>query len=254
MRAGDASDGAERARFVRLLDAAAARAQPVRFWWRDDDAVDATPELERLLALAERFSLPLGVAVIPEPATPALARRLSRAPRAYALQHGWNHANHAPPGAKKVELGDHRPVETILAEIRQGSDRLCALFGEQFLPLLVPPWNRIGRRALVGLDDGGFSRLSLYGPARDRSSVNTHLDIFDWHPTRIPKPRADAYALLCREVERRLQGDAEPIGVLTHHLVHTDESWEFLKDLFDLLTTHPAVEWPDIPTLLAGTC
>jgi hypothetical protein len=253
MRAGNPSGDAERSRFLQLLDAAAARAQPVPFWWRDDDAVDVTPELERLLALAERFSLPLGVAVIPAAATPALARRLSAAPRAYVLQHGWDHANHAPPGAKKMELGDHRPVETVLAELRQGSDRLRRLFGEQFLTVLAPPWNRIGKGVRAGVDASGFSRLTLFGAARNPSSVNTHLDIFDWHPARTPKPPADAYALLCGETDRRLRGDAEPIGILTHHLVHTDESWAFLGDLFALLTTHPAVEWPDIPTLLAGT-
>jgi len=33
------------------------------FWWRDDDAIAATPELDRLLALAQ--DAPIGLAVIP---------------------------------------------------------------------------------------------------------------------------------------------------------------------------------------------
>jgi len=43
-------------------------------WWRDDDVVDATPALDRLLALHEAQRIPLALAVVPARATPALAK------------------------------------------------------------------------------------------------------------------------------------------------------------------------------------
>src|SRR6187455_1473895 len=81
-------------------------------WWRDDDAIVPTEALDRLLALAEKFEAPLHLAVIPEPATPRLAERLSTVSTAFVLTHGWRHQNHAPPDKKKAEFGSHRPAAT----------------------------------------------------------------------------------------------------------------------------------------------
>jgi hypothetical protein len=80
------------------------------FWWRDDDAADCSPALDRLLGLAQAYGVPLSLAVIPALATAALARQLA-GPAAHVsvLQHGFDHANHAPPGEKSMELGLHQP-------------------------------------------------------------------------------------------------------------------------------------------------
>ena len=43
-------------------------------WWRDDDAADATPELDRLLAVQQVHGMPLALAVVPAAATPAARR------------------------------------------------------------------------------------------------------------------------------------------------------------------------------------
>ena len=41
------------------------------------------------------------------------------------------------------------------------------------------------------------------------------------------------------ELERRLAGDPEPIGIMTHHLVHEEASWDFLDELFGLTARAP---------------
>ena len=81
--------------------------------------------------------------------------------------------------------------------------------------------------------DLGLAGLSTFGPApaEDRHQVNTHLDIFEWRPERRPLSRVEAYAVLNLEIERRLTGEDEPIGILTHHLVHAEASWDFLDEL-----------------------
>lgn len=253
MSFNDAEGDAERERFVALLRAAETLSAPIRLWWRDDDAETTTQQLEVLLALARRHDLPLGLAVVPKKATEALAARLAGEDRVSVLQHGWQHKRNSPDGEKKMELGDHRPLAEILAELRLGFERLAALFPERFLPVLVPPWNRISAAVNAAKYEVGLIGLSMFGPqsADDRHWVNTHLDIFDWQGTRGPLSRAAAYAVLCRELERRTAGDREPIGILTHHLIHTPESWAFLEELFGLTAGHPAIEWPPVAKLFA---
>src|SRR5207302_6327062 len=123
------------------LDAWGAAGRSATLWWRDDDAVSATAELDRLLSLAD--GVPLAVAVIPGRATDSLARRLGACPSLSVLQHGWTHTNHAPPEDKKAELGAHRPNAIMLDELAIGWRHLAGLFGAQARPVLTPPWNRM---------------------------------------------------------------------------------------------------------------
>jgi hypothetical protein len=233
------------------LAALEAHGRRVTLWWRDDDAVAPTPALDRLLALAGRFELPLALAVIPAQTGPALAARLAATPRVAVLQHGWQHRNHASRAEKKVELGAHRPVDAVLDELRHGRERLAGLFREQFLPVLVPPWNRIAPGVAAALPSIGLAGLSTYGAAAATNQVNTHLDILAWKPVRRPLSRAEAFSLLAAELERRLAGDDEPLGILTHHLVHDEASWTLLGDLLSLLATHPAATWPLVSSLFS---
>ena len=54
--------------------------RPAELWWRDDDAVDAGPSLDRLLAIVRDTQTPLALAVVPAHATSALAARLADEP------------------------------------------------------------------------------------------------------------------------------------------------------------------------------
>jgi hypothetical protein len=242
--AGDV-DGQMR-RFVGSLDRAAAHGLKIPFWWRDDDAIDATPALEMLIVLARKHNVPLAIAVVPKQATAALAARLADQPNVSVFQHGWRHRNHAPEGEKQMELGDHRPLDVVLSELRLGFTRMVELFSAQFLPVLVPPWNRVSDTIREQRRELGLVGLSTFGTLSlgDPHWINTHLDIFEWRPVRRPLSFSEAYTVLGAEVERRLAGDPEPIGIMTHHLVHEDASWAFLDDLFELTSKHAAIAWP----------
>ena len=244
----DAAGDAARDRVVALLDEAVARSRTIDFWWRDDDAEDATPALDHLLALARSHSLPLGLAVVPKGATGALAARLKSEPSVAVLQHGWAHKNHAAVGEKKIELGGVRPVSEVLKDLGRGFDRLQGLFAEQFLPVLVPPWNRISDAVREARSSLGLAGLSTSGPvpAGEPHQVNVHVDIFAWRPTRRPLSRAEGYERLGIEVERRLAGAPEPLGIMTHHLVHEAASWALLDEMLAMLTEHRATRWPEV--------
>ena len=238
----------------RTLDAFGAAGRVATWWWRDDDAVAATPALDRLLATAP--GVPLALAVIPARADGTLVRRLDGNADARICQHGWNHWNHAPPGAPKAELGAHRPAPYVLGELARGWLALTRLFPTA-LAMLVPPHNRIARDVAAGLPGTGMRGLSTFG-ARKRVpaglvQVNTHVDIMDWN-TRAFAGEGAALGFLVAHLKARLAAAAdpdEPSGVLSHHLAHDRAAWDFLAKLLARLRAHPAARACDPQTLFA---
>ncbi len=223
------------------------------FWWRDDDAQTASAELEWMLDLAQTYDAPLGLAVIPLGMDDTLVSRVRSLDAVAVLQHGFSHENHAPPGEKKMELGMHRPSAVIDLELATGFKALGDAFGEQFLPVLVPPWNRIATSlSAAGLAHLGFAGLSAFGPRLERQAaaglrvVNTHVDIIDWKKgkTFVGAPRA-VEAIVAHLKGRRLGhfDSSEPTGLLTHHLVHDAHCRKFLAQLLGALDEHPAAKW-----------
>ncbi|RFB84856.1 polysaccharide deacetylase [Rhizobium leguminosarum bv. trifolii] len=237
----------------RELDRWQAAGRVARLWLRDDDAIEPTPDLERLLASSGDNEVPLTLAVIPGLTGEALAARLAGEAGVTVAVHGWSHSNHAGPERRKQELGSERPAEIVLGELGDGFRLLQRLHPARFLPVLVPPWNRIDATLIPALPDLGFAALSVYGRARQGGPIpllNTHVDIIDWHGTRGGRSEADLVAELVAELRDRFAGSDEPIGVLTHHLVHDAAAWDFLSALFAATAQHPAVHWSAASALL----
>jgi hypothetical protein len=250
------------------LDAWQGRGAPVEFWWRDDDAGRPAPALARLLALAADLALPLGVAVVPAWLTLEVAEAVHAASGQVAvLQHGFAHLNHEttnPSGERKVrpaECGTARPAQVVLEEVAKGRAALTAAFGSRFLPVFVPPWNRIGPAVLAGLPGAGYQVLSAFGPRAGAEpgpgllQVNCHAEPSAW---REGKRFAGASATLERlraHLTARREGHAdpsEPTGLLTHHRDMDPLCWAFIEELLGRLRAHPAVTFPPLPSLLAA--
>lgn len=222
-------------------------------WLRDDDAVETTPALDRLLERCGAVGVPVGIAAIPAGATPSLMESLERHPCAAVLVHGWAHANHAAAGEKKSEFGAGRSAGIRRTEASRGLDHLRTLYGARVLPLFVPPWNRLGADAPPLLLAAGYRALSGFGyrPSAEAPPgllwLNTHVDLIDWHGTRSAVETAALLDALRRQLADRREGrrdPAEPIGLLTHHRVHDAAIWELLDALLDRLAGHPALAWP----------
>lgn len=222
-------------------------------WLRDDDAVEPTAALDRLLDLTAHHAIPALLAVIPAHAGEPLAARLAPEPGIAVAVHGWAHENHAPDGEKKQELGAHRPAGIVLAELARAKAVIDRLFAGQAALVLVPPWNRIDAALLPALAETGFAALSVFGRAKQATIpiVNTHVDIVDWHGGRSGKDHRGMVRELAAELRwRRETGSREPLGVLTHHLVHDEIAWLFLQGLFEATAGHPACRWASIRDLI----
>ena len=221
-------------------------------WWRDDDAAEATPQLERLLALSATTGVPLALAVVPAQLSTSLVERLADCDELGVLQHGWRHANHAGTGEGGWEQGDHRPLAEVARELALGQERLAAAFGQRFLPVLVPPWNHVSPRVVEALPGAGFTGLSTFRarasavPAPGLVQVNGHCDPITWKEgarfAGTEKALADLIGHLCA----RRTGEADPdeaTGLVTHHLALDEPAWEFVAKLLRRTTAHPAAAW-----------
>ena len=231
------------------------------WWWRDDDAVAATPALDQLLLVAQG---PIALAVIPAKLQPSLAPRLQQNPQAAVLQHGFAHRNEAPAGGRKSEFPDERDLERVAGDLTDGFRTLRDAFGPQFLPVLTPPWNRIGGRAVAILQSIGFIGLTRYLPRsapqiHGVNQVNTHVDVIDWRgsngPVRGFLGESACLDLFIGHLQARRLGtvDAnEPTGILSHHLVHDPATWRFLEKLRDFLANQAAARLLDPSAVFMG--
>lgn len=239
-------------RLLETLDRLATEGRVADLWLRDDDATQPTSALDRLLALSQTYAVPMTLAVIPEPTGEALAKKLSGTTDIDIAVHGWAHKNHAGPDEKKRELGLHRDKEIVLRELEAGFSKLRALHPSRFVPMLVPPWNRIDQDIIDGLNDIGFTALSVYGPEKESpiTLLNTHIDVIDWRGTRGGKD----HDLLFAETADRIsvaQPSGRTTGLLTHHLDHDETVWNFLDRLFSLTANHPGCRWRSSRELIA---
>lgn len=211
-----------------------AEGKELPIWWRDDDAVAVTPALEQLLGLAETLETPVHLAVIPAMAEDGLAADLTTQPLAVPMVHGWAHQNHAPAGAKKAEFG-HPRVEAT-AELALGLARMNTLFPNDNIAFFVPPWNRIDPTLISALPAVGYAGVSTFTarktayPMPGLVQINTHLDPIFWRNGGGLVPPEQLISQLIKLLQDRREGrtDAtEPLGILTHHLVHDAAIWDF---------------------------
>ncbi len=228
------------------------------FWWRDDDAIEHTSRLERLDQLSRKHQVPVSIAVIPARLQGSLPDYLEGRHHFQVLQHGYAHRSHAAKGVKKIELGGERDNDDIAAELQAGFDMLKKAFVSQFVPVLVPPWNRIERRCFDVIKKTGFAGVSSMWareeayPAPGLLQVNTHLDPVKWRHDRGFIHEHTAIRQLYIHLLGRRTGyldEDEPTGILTHHLDQTDNVWDFCDRLFKCFSEHPSVSWLDARTI-----
>ena len=240
------------------LDRWAAMGRQATLWWRDDDAVEATPQLDRLLALCGA-DVPLLLAAIPARVEASLIVRLRRAlPGVAVAVHGIAHENLAAPDAKKSELsGD---PDRLLPKLADARTAIAAAFDRRATPILVPPWNRIAAPLAARVGEAGFRAVSAFNPAKAAelapgvAALNTHVDIVDWRGAATGTPRSFiGAAAMARHLVTHLSARRtgylptdEPTGLLTHHLDHDSDAFDALAALVGVVRAHPAAHWVDV--------
>jgi hypothetical protein len=231
-----------------------AAGEKATLFWRDDDACRRTPQLIQLVETADRAGVPVHLAVIPAKLEKDAITLINASPNTRTLQHGFAHIDHAPKGEGSWELGLHRPLETVLGQLLQGKAILHDAFAKKFLPIIVPPWNRLDEQLIPHLIKNGFVGLSREG---DRSGgrenglnvFNTHCDPIKWKDNARFKGVERVLEDLVGHLRRRRLGKCdrnEPTGLCTHHMDHSEDLWGFLQDYTRLTAEHPATRWASL--------
>jgi hypothetical protein len=226
-------------------------------WWRDDDAVAPTAQLSQLCQMSTSLNLPVHLAIIPKFATSALAELCAQTPELIPLVHGWAHENHTVGQGKKAEFGSMRT--SALSELSSALERMNALFGPRLCKMFVPPWNRITPDVTAALPKLGYAALSTFTPRRARMAtpglvqINTHIDPIFWRKGGGLVPTDMLIETITQTLADRRTGAsdaAEPLGFLTHHLVHDPEIWSFTRACLGTLLeggAHPATLQDTLP-------
>jgi hypothetical protein len=245
-----------------------------RFWVRDDDAIEVTPQLRRLQQLADLHGVQVGLAVIPANLRQDLADLLQADPRHFMpMCHGWAHVNHGVPG-DPGEFGESRPIEDAVDDARKAFAAFRSHFPEQPV-VFVPPYGRIAGRVAAHLPQIGFAALSN-GPsigvarlarlngltnalprspfiAASGSHLDVHIDPIDW-VRKTARGEAEVVKALLGELRMRRKrhvAPALPIGILTHHLVHDEAIWRICDGMIECLQREACVRFVEPGSLVA---
>jgi hypothetical protein len=237
-------------RLLEELDAWSAAGRTARFWWRDDDASAPSPQLSRLLGLADDLKVVVALGVVPKHAEPSLARFLAGW-RCCVWQHGWTHKSH-----KSGEFGDGRTLNAMVEDVLTGQHRMDDLFGSDgWQRVFVPPWHLVTlpfKSVLPALGYRGISTGEPLTSALDHVvEVAAEIDVMDWRVRAISTERTLEDALLARLRKRRADGaqTSRSLGLLTHHLAFDDAAWDAVSRLLRLLRSHEAVAFVKPSTL-----
>ena len=218
------------------LDAAA---EPITFFFRDDDAGWEDAALLQLLDVFEECGAPIDLAAIPESLDISLADELSKRLERTAVrvhQHGRRHVNHQRDG-RRCEFGSDRSYVQQHTDIVAGKAKLLDLFAT-IDPIFTPPWNRCTEATAACLAELSFRVLSCDTtasvhavPGLDEVPVSV-----DW----FAKGPVGQIGLddLGRVIARRSTLGA-PVGVMLHHGVTDASDLVAIGQFVTLLMGHP---------------
>lgn len=222
-----------------IVRASGNRAHTIFF--RADDIGAGGRAFEAMCRLFRYHEIPIAMAVVPAWLSAVRRTQLFQAapleePYWGWHQHGWRHVNWQRVG-KKSEFTEQRPFEKQWHDIWQGQQKMKEIFGDHFLPVFTPPWNRLSAATLRIIQELNFQGVSLAGPfPRGVKSPITLRNLriqVDLHTRKEKDGLADFGALL--EELTIHPSKREPLGIMIHHHHMTYFAFEFLHELLSIL-------------------
>jgi hypothetical protein len=235
------------------LDQWEGQGRTATFWWRDDDAGPDDGLLDGFLAQRQALGVPLALATVPAWLEERSAAALRADSGCRVLQHGVNHTDRTRGDRRKMELCDEALPTGLADAITQGKNGLETALGPRFLPVMVPPWNRVDPGVEFALVAAGLAGLSTLGPRKTptRSGLylaNVHIDLIDWKTDRAFAGESRCLSAAIDHLSARRRGEAdadEPTGLMTHHRVHDTQSRSCVDRFVAFVRDHPRARWLD---------
>jgi hypothetical protein len=231
------------------------------FWIRDDDVVDDTPALHRLLKIAQSFEIAIAFAVIPSRVSPDLVKVFRGSRYCVAWQHGNRHVwSDTEEGFSAGEFGIGRTIDALIDEAVAGHQAMDHAFGVgHWENVFVPPFHALNPTFKALLPAIGFKGLSAGNPPTPKlvtmKEVNAPIDLINWKKRGFAGS-AEVVAQIVKELRRRRCDESEtpePLGILTHHLDFDEECWLFLKKLLSHVAQSDYCDLISASTLFADS-
>jgi peptidoglycan/xylan/chitin deacetylase (PgdA/CDA1 family) len=211
--------------------------RPVPVFFRADDIGAPSDSFTRMMALFNKYKVPLCLAVVPawltETRWASMAGLCDRDSSLWCWhQHGWKHLNHETSG-KKAEFGTYRPEDRIRADVSRVKERLSDIMGPAFSPYFTPPWNRCSPATIRVLEELGFHGISRSvgnkppSPSLPDAAINVDLH------TR--KERNSMSCLLGLAAEMTEGAGSGRIGMMLHHQRMNEQAFSLLDYLLDFI-------------------
>ena len=233
-----------------------------KFWWRDDDVFDSTEELKELISFSCLNKMPVNLAVIPKKLSNEAIKLIKQNSHISVVQHGYSHTNYANVGEPLNEFGHHRSLDTQLKEIRIGFDKLKTSFGNQFVPVFVPPWGHIADSVIEQISTIGIKGISMIGH-HDKIypnliNNNVHVDIHSWKTESDSSYEVNirSYNQIIDDIFNKIKiekSDDEclTIGILTHSQIMGNNDWHIFGKLVKAIKKM-GIEFIDAEKILHG--
>ena len=189
---------------------------------RSDDINCDNKNLRKFLKITK--DVPVLLAAEPrwltKPETKSAVELVKQYKNATIVQHGYDHTNRAKDGEKKSEFPSSRGAEDYIPDIIEGKKILEELFGDQFYPVFVPPWNRFGHNYHI------LSELGFIGYENSKGFL-------DMQPERgfIDK----------KYFWNKLQTNRKR-GLMFHHSWLNDDGFKFIEELIE----SGVIQWKSI--------
>jgi len=209
----------------------------VKFWWRDDDVYESTEELKKLILFSDANEIPVNLAIIPKKLSDKAVGLIKENTHISVLQHGYSHKNYANVGEPLNEFGNHRGIEIQVKEIQIGFEKLIMSFGNQFVPVFVPPWGHISDSVIEQISKIGIKGISMIG---DQDKIypnlinnNVNIDIHSWETESDTsyKVKIRPYNQIIDDLNDQIKkanpnDDCLKIGILTHSQIMSNNDWQ----------------------------
>lgn len=211
----------------------------MRIILRNDDFGWEEPRFLRLYELCAQAAFTLSAAAIPEECRDLDSWQFEDAKYLELTLHGYAHRNHQLEG-KKGEFMDARPLETALTELSIGHKFLQERYPDLYVPVFIPPWNRVSDEIVEKLSSVGCKALSRFGANRINQKFPEFNAQIDLH-TRKDGGYASVEGVLAdmeNAWEAQAEGEPRFVGLMLHHGKMQDADYSFLAKLFEAFKGH----------------
>ncbi len=224
----------------------------IKLFFRADDIAVPSNNFSKMMALFQKYELPLCLAVVPVWMTRARWETMGEYNDQGDLfcwhMHGYQHLNHENRG-KKQEFGPSRLSKDLHHELSKGCDRLKSILGNQFTPFFTPPWNRCSMETMQVLKNLGFKGISRsHGsdpdPPYGLEEFPIHVDLH----TRKEKEPDKGWDNLFLEFNTGLNSSS--CGIMIHHMRMNSSAFIFLEFLLKCLRSYHQIKFVTFSDLI----